>query len=219
LIKVTVLAGLPNMIESLFNVLVFTDDKGCSVLRISNETEFVVIGFPFEQEIDCFIHAVVTCIVQWRPASIIQSHDIGIASQQELEASIAAFPASLMERSAFQLIFELKASLSREQESYDALVVVHGSEMKRCLELIGECVDVCSSSCQHFDCLEVAIVGRVMQSSPAVAVDGVDVGVQLENRGEHLLLLSVIISTQDSFVNWCLSYDTCFRVNIFSTVY
>lgn len=92
-------------------MLVFTDDEGCSVLRISNEAEFVVIGFPFEQEIDCFAHAVVACIVQWRPASIIQSHDVGTASQQELEASIAAFPASLMERSAFQLIFELEASL------------------------------------------------------------------------------------------------------------
>jgi hypothetical protein len=206
-------------VESLFNVLVFTDDEGSSVLRISHETELVVIGFPFEQEVDCSAHAVVTGIVQWRPASIVQSHDVGTAAQQKLEASIAAFPASLMERSAFQLIFELKASLSREQESYDALVVVHGSEMKWCLELIGECVDVCSSSCQHFDCLKVAIVGRVMQSSPAVAVDGVDVGVQLENRGEHLLLLSVIVAAQDSFVDWCLSYDTCFGVNIFSTVY
>lgn len=207
-------------IEGLFNMLVFTDDKGRSILRISNETEFVVISFPFEEEIDCSTHAVVTCIMQWCPASIIQSHDVGTASQQELEASIAAFPASLMERSAFQLIFELKASLSREQESHDALVIVHGSEMKRCLELIGECVDVCSSFFyQHFDCLQVAIVGRVMQSSPTVAVDGVDVSVQLENGGEHLLLLSVIVATQDSFVNWCLSYDTCFRVNIFSTVY
>ena len=205
-------------IESLFNVLVFTDDEGCSVLRISNETEFVVIGFPFEQEIDCFAHAVVTCIMQWRPASIIQGHDVSTASQQKLEASIATFPASLMKRCAFQLIFELEASFSREQESHDALVVVHGSEMKRCFELIGERVNVCSCICQHFDCLEVAIVGRVMQSSPAVAVDGVDVCVQLENGGEHLLLLSVIVATQDSFMNWCLSYDTCFGVDIFSTV-
>ena len=62
-------------------MLVLADDKGCSVLRISNETEFVVIGFPFDEEVDCSAHAVVACIMQWRPASIIQSHDVGLASQ------------------------------------------------------------------------------------------------------------------------------------------
>ena len=117
-------------------MLVFTDDEGCSVLRISNETEFVVIGLPFEQEVDCVAHAVVTCIVQWRPASVVQSCDLGAASQKKLETCIATFPASVMERSAFQLIFELKASSLLVQESYDAFVVVHGCEMKRCLELV-----------------------------------------------------------------------------------
>ena len=104
------------------------------------------------------------------------------------------------------------------QESYDAFVVVHGCEMKRRLELIRECVDVGFLCDQHFHCLEVAVVGRVMQSSPAVAVDGVDVSVHVENRGEHLLLLNVIVATQDSFVDRCLSYDASFRVDIFSTV-
>lgn len=58
-------------VESLFNVLVFTDDEGRSVLSISKIAESVVIGLPFEQEVDCFAHAVVTCIVQWRPASVV----------------------------------------------------------------------------------------------------------------------------------------------------
>jgi len=156
--------------------------------------------------------------VQWRPASVVQSRDLGTASQKKLEASIATFPASVMQRSAFQLIFELKASSLLVQESYDAFVVVHGCEMKRRLELIRECVDVGFLCDQHFHCLEVAVVGRVMQSSPAVAVDGVDVSVHVENRGEHLLLLNVIVATQDSFVDRCLSYDASFRVDIFSTV-
>ena len=206
-------------VESLFNVLVFTDDEGRSVLSISKVAESVVVGLPFEQEVDRFAHAVVTCIVQWRPASVVQSRNLGATYQKEPEASLAAFPASLMERSAFQLIFELKTSFSRDQESYNGLMVVHGSEMQRRLELIGECVDVCSFIGQHFDCLEVTIVGRVMQSGPAIAVDGVDVGVQLENGGEHLLLLNVIVATQNSFVDWGLSYDACFRVDVFSTVY
>ena len=106
-------------------MLVLTDDEGCSVLRISDETEFVIICFPFEEEVHGFAHAVVTCIVQWRPTSVVQSCDLGTAYQKELEASITALPASVMKRSTFQLIFELKASSLLHQESNDVFVIVH----------------------------------------------------------------------------------------------
>lgn len=54
-------------IKSVLDLVVFANDEGALALRILDVSQLVEVSFPLQQEVDSFVVAVVTCIVQRSP--------------------------------------------------------------------------------------------------------------------------------------------------------
>jgi hypothetical protein len=129
-------------VERFLNAVVFTNDKSDSSLGILDAREFVKVCLPLEQSINSPWMAIIAGIVERSPLPIILGHDISALSEEELKALLAALPAGRVERCALLLIPRLFVGSSVDQARHDIPVVVQGCEMKRCVELVTERVDV-----------------------------------------------------------------------------
>ena len=81
-------------VESLLDVIILTDDKSDSSLRIFNVGELVEVSLPLEQSIDSLVVSFVRSVVQSSPLSVVQGHDVGVLLQKQLDALETALPAS-----------------------------------------------------------------------------------------------------------------------------
>ena len=123
-------------VESLLDVIILTDDKSDSSLRIFNVGELVEVSLPLEQSIDSLGVSVVRSVVQSSPLSVVQGHDVGVLLQKELDALETALPASQVQRGALLLISRLLVGSACQQRLANIYVVVQGCEVQRGLKLV-----------------------------------------------------------------------------------
>ena len=149
--------------------------------------------------------AIVACVVEWSPLSVVEGHDVCASAKEKLNTLLASLLASKLKRGALLLIFCFHVGSMLEESGNDVWMFHQGCEMERCLELVGEGVDVCLGLNEKVNRLEISIVGSVMESSPSIGVNDVDVCVLREDRFEHFFLFTLVVLGQNGFMDWSLS--------------
>jgi hypothetical protein len=123
-----------------------------------------------------------------------------------------------MEWSAVKLIFGLLVSIASQETVYHLRVVVHGCKVKWGLELVGKGVEVGSSFNQLVNRLDVTIISSMMKGSPSVRINNINIRVHRENGFKGILLVSLVLGTQNCLMNWGLASNRCSLIDFISTV-
>lgn len=206
-------------IECFLDVFIFANDECCSTLGVFYKSQLVEISLPLEKEVNCFWMAIVTCIMQWSPLSIIKGHDVCSWLQQQLDALLWSLFAGKMKWCAVQFVFGFHIGSLLQKTMANSVMVVHSSEMKRSFELVWKSIEVGSCFKQLVNRLDISIVSSVVECCPAIWVNDVDVCIHLENGLKSLSLFTLTLVAENSFMHWCLSGNRCSFIDIFSTVY
>jgi len=135
-VEVSVLAGFPNVIECLFDSLVFADNKGSSALRVLNRRQLVEVCFPFEKEVDCSRVTIVACIMKRSPLSVVKSHDICSFTEEKFKALLTALFTCKMKWCTFMLIQCFQGCTAFEKACNNVNMFHESSEVEGSLELV-----------------------------------------------------------------------------------
>ena len=123
-------------IECSLDVLVLADNECRLVLGVLGEPQLVEVSLPLQQEVHRTGVPVVASIVQWRPFSVVEGHDVGSLLQQDLDAVLGALLAGLVEWGAVLLVLRFLVGPTFQQTLHDLGVVVHCRKVKGSFEKV-----------------------------------------------------------------------------------
>ena len=139
--------------------------------------------------------------MEWCPLPVVESVNIGFVTEQKNDALLAAFFASQMERSTVLLILSLKIHLLLlaililvvlSDERFGHInMVLHTSQVQWGLELVREGIDFGEVLEKTLDRVQISIVSCMMQGSPPITINNVNVSVRVEDRLQNYRFLRI----------------------------
>ena len=139
--------------------------------------------------------------MEWCPLPVVESVDIGFVTEQKNDTLLAAFFASQMERSAVLLILSFKIHLLLlaililvvlSDERFGHInMVLHTSQVQWGLELVREGIDFGEVLEKTLDRVQISIVSCMMQGSPPITINNVNVSVRVEDRLQNYRFLRI----------------------------
>lgn len=206
-------------IKSVLDLVVFANDEGALALRILDVSQLVEVSLPLQQEVDSFVVAVVTCIVQRSPWPVVLSHNVCSVLKKQFKALLAALLASKMKRRALMFITRFDVSTVQNECLQYVGVVVQRWKVKRSLVLIWKGINVSIPLNQLSNWLDVSQVRCMMQGSPSIRVNDVHISVLSEDSLKGIRLVNIRLVAKYSLMNRCLLENRRSLVNVFTTIH